>query len=61
MAAGADVNRADKYGNPPIDVAVSNGHADVVKLLLAAGAKPIQFDLYSAKGESKTLIQEAMN
>ena len=61
LAAGADVNRADTGGDTPLWMAAYIGHAEVVKLLLAAGAKPTQGALYAAKGESKTLIQEALN
>ena len=39
MKAGANVNAANnRYGAPPLMLASQNGHAEVVKLLLAAGA-----------------------
>ncbi len=36
IAAGADVNTMDKYGDTPLFLALHNGHTECVKLLLAA-------------------------
>ena len=40
IAAGADVNLADKDGWTPLSVAAFYGHPELIKLLLAAGADP---------------------
>jgi uncharacterized protein len=40
VAAGADVNGANRYDLLPLHVAVSNGHVDLVRWLLAQGADP---------------------
>jgi ankyrin repeat protein len=40
LAAGADVNRGAPGGNRPLRMAVGNGRADIVSLLLEAGADP---------------------
>ena len=37
---GADLNKADRKGIPPLHYAVSNGKFDTVQLLLNLGAKP---------------------
>ena len=35
-----DINYQDKYGQNPLHTAATNGSAEIVKLLLKAGAKP---------------------
>lgn len=37
---GADINKGDEKGNPPIFVAAQNGHSEAVKLLLDSGVDP---------------------
>jgi ankyrin repeat protein len=38
LGAGADVNKADTYGQTPLIKAAKGGHGDVVEHLLGAGA-----------------------
>jgi len=40
LAAGADVNTSDKFGNTALHEATNNGHELVVKTLLEANADP---------------------
>jgi ankyrin repeat protein len=47
---GADVNEQDKYGNCPIHRAASQGHSEVISLLLAQ--KGIRVDLPDREGNT---------
>ena len=40
LSKDADPNDADKSGNTPLHIAARTGFKDVVKALIAAGAKP---------------------
>src|SRR5207247_7803939 len=40
IAAGADVNQADEYGESPLTLACANGNTTLVRKLLEAGANP---------------------
>ena len=54
IAAGADVNKADKWGSPPLHSAAEYGHTDCVKLLIAAGA-----DVNKTNEDSETPLYTA--
>ncbi len=60
IAAGADVNKANKYGNTPLYRAAWNGHTECAKLLIAAGADVNKADkfgetpLYCAADKGRT-------
>lgn len=64
IAGGMDVNRRDDEGNPLLSVAAGGGHAEVVRLLLIAGADPSASNrtgrtpLHAAAG--KHAIREAL-
>jgi len=38
VAAGADINKENKYGKTPLEIAVSSGNLDMVRLLVELGA-----------------------
>lgn len=56
LAAGADVNAADKDGGTALDAAAYYGHADCVKILLAAGA-----DVHAVNIDGWTALMAAAN
>jgi ankyrin repeat protein len=39
LAAGADIDKVDDYGDPAVSVGAFHGQFDVVKLLVERGAK----------------------
>ena len=66
IKSGTDVNKRDKYGNTPLYYATVNGHFEIVKLLLEAGADnnyvPYNWDsnpldIAINKGHSKIAIE----
>ena len=54
LAAGADVNARNNYGDTPLHEASCHGHMDVVRALLAAGA-----DLGARNDDGYTPLHEA--
>ncbi len=48
LAAGADANARNAYGELPLHLAVRYGYPEIVRMLLAAGARQ---DLRNARGE----------
>ena len=48
LAAGADVNTRNPYGEPPLHLAARYGYLEIAKMLVAAGARR---DLPNARGE----------
>ena len=61
LAHGADVNRTGKNGETPLQSAAFYDHPNVVKILLANGAAPILDSFPPIRGESRSLIQEALD
>ncbi len=66
IAAGADVNRADKVGETPLNNAAYYGRTECVKLLIDAGADVNKADkfgetpLYKAEGRGHTECAELL-
>ena len=56
LNSGANVNQPDKSGKTSLSLAASQGHADVVKILLAHGAKPTN-NVPSQKGQSESHLE----
>jgi ankyrin repeat protein len=64
VTAGANVNNLDSEGTPLLHMAVDNGNADMVKLLLANNAKVKAKDqygltalVYALKGQETEIIK----
>jgi len=46
IAAGADVNKANKYGKSPLHIAMNKSNAEIIKMLIDAGADINKADKY---------------
>lgn len=46
VSAGADLSKFDETGNPPLHAAIYERRPDVIEILLAAGADPLQKNIY---------------